>query len=432
MNEKYFKEIGMNILMLNTEGTGGGAALAANRLATALTRMGHRVDFMVMRKPSDRSTACSKGGRNRYSDIMQRLCFVAERFVVWASLGFKKKRLWEIDYGLMGTDITNAEAFVRADVVHLHWVNQSFLSLGQLQKIIASGKPVVWTMHDLWPATAICHYTRGCRKFETDCRHCGLLPQYEPFDIAHHIYIKKKCIYSSGKICFVGCSRWIAGEARKSGLLQASRVESIPNPIDTELFCPGNRLQARKNLGIESNKKWLLWAAQKLTDPRKGMSLLVEALKIFVERYPNEASEMAVAILGGKAEEAASQIPVETVCIGFLQGESAVISAYRASDAFVLPSTEDNLPNTVMEAMACGLPSIGFSVGGVPEMIVHGKCGYVAKAFDVSDLADGIWQVLFSDNAKSYGMAARDRVVSEYSEQRVAMQFTELYNSMLR
>lgn len=417
----------MRILMINTSSGGGGAALAASRLAVALRKCGHEVRLMAAQRQDGSALVDTPWGDGGLREKLSRLPFLAERLAVWTAIGFRRRGLWEIDMGAAGFDVCRTEAFSRADVVHLHWINQGMLSLGGIKKIVGSGKPVVWTMHDLWPATAICHYARSCRGFERGCHSCPLLPRWMPGDTAGRVFARKDAAYRQGHIRFVACSQWLAGEAMRSPLTRHGSVASIPNPIDTDAFCPAPKDEARRSLGLPADKKILLWAAQKVTDPRKGMRLLVKALATLAERYPGEARQMAVAILGGKAEEAARAFPIDAIPIGFLAGQQAVANAYRAADAFVLPSTEDNLPNTIMEAMACGVPSIGYRIGGVPEMIAHRRTGYVAMPCDTDDLAEGIRHVLFDIEAATYGNVAREKALSLYSEAAVAARFTSLY-----
>lgn len=421
----------MNILMLNTSQGGGGAALASSRLAAALRKSGHNVERMVMLRAGDDPTVTTPWSGSRLKYWLCRRHFLAERLGIFARLGFKKKHLWEIDTASTGVDICHSEAFRRADVVHLHWVNQGFLSLHSIQKLLRSGKPVVWTMHDLWPVAAICHYARDCRRFVSGCHDCPLLPPWPHFDTARSVYDEKKRTYRGHRIHFVGCSRWIAKEAEESLLTRDATVVSIPNPIDTDVFSPGSRDDARQMFSLPTNKRLLLWAAQKVTDERKGLQHLLQALEMLKQQHPDEAREMGVVILGARADQVAQLFPVATYPLGFLSSQQQIVAAYRAADAFVLPSMEDNLPNTIMEAMACGIPQIGFSVGGVPEMIAHRHTGYVARLRDSSDLAAGIYHVLYADAARSYGMAAREKACRCYSESVVAQQFVQLYTQAI-
>ena len=147
----------MKILIVNTSERTGGAAVAANRLMKALNNSGVKAKMLVRDKESDTLTVAQLP-----KSPMKRWHFLWERLVVFCHLHFSKQHLFEIDIANAGTDITNMREFQEADIIHLHWINQGMLSLNSIRKILRSGKPVVWTMHDIWPATGICHYTRGC------------------------------------------------------------------------------------------------------------------------------------------------------------------------------------------------------------------------------------------------------------------------------
>ena len=117
--------------------------------------------------------------------------------------------------------------------------------------------------------------------------------------------------------------------------------------------------------------------------------------------------------------------------MGYVSDEKTIVAVYNAADVFVTPSLEDNLPNTIMEAMACGVPSVGFNVGGIPEEIDHKKNGYVAAYRDAEDLARGIRWVLCEADATELSAQCQAKVARNYSQSAVAMRYTEVYNQAL-
>ena len=157
----------MKILIVNTSERTGGAAVAANRLMKALINNGVKAKMLVREKETDTLTVAELP-----KSPMKRWNFLWERLVVFCHLHFSKKHLFEVDIANAGTDITKLREFKEADIIHLHWINQGMLSLSNIRKILRSGKPVIWTMHDIWPATGICHVTLNCRKFTTGCSNC--------------------------------------------------------------------------------------------------------------------------------------------------------------------------------------------------------------------------------------------------------------------
>ena len=416
----------MRILIVNTSERTGGAAVAASRLMEALCNYGVKAKMLVRDKETQSLTVSALPGQRR-----SQCHFLWERFVIWLHLHFRRQHLFDIDIANAGTDITRLPEFQEADVIHLHWVNQGMLSLKNIRKILESGKPVVWTMHDIWPATAICHLTLDCRHFENQCQQCRLLPGGGSVnDLAAQVWQRKQRILSGRHIHFVACSQWLAEEARHSALLQGQIVTSIPNPIDTHFYRPHDKQEARQLLGLPAEGPVVLFASQRVTNQYKGMNYLIAACQQLAAQHPELRATMTVAILGGHAEEIVGQMPFRTHALGYVNDEQRIVAVYNAADVFVLPSLSENLPNTIMEAMACGVPSVAFRVGGIPEEIDHRQNGYVANYQDSDDLAQGIWWTLFEADQESLRKACLQKVSHCYSQQSVANRYFELYEGL--
>ena len=418
----------MRVLIVNTSERTGGAAVAASRLMEALNNNGVKAKMLVRDKETDRLTVAAVPGQK-----WMQFYFLWERFVVWLRLYFNRKHLFEVDIANCGADVTQLPEFQEADVVHLHWINQGMLSLKGIRKILNTGKPVVWTMHDIWPATAICHLTLDCRNFETQCAHCRLLPgSGSTNDLSTQIWKRKQQMLNDRQITFVTCSQWLAGEAQKSALLKGQRVVSIPNPIDTHIYTPKDKQQARQRVGLPTEGRIILFASQRVTNRNKGMGYLLEACRLLAEQYPEKKEDITVAILGGHAEEIEGQLPFRTCPLGYVNDEQRIVDIYNAADVFVLPSLSENLPNTIMEAMACGVPSVGFRIGGIPEEIDHQQNGYVADYCSSEDLARGIWWTLYEADHEVVRKACLQKVAHNYSQQSVANHYLEVYESLHR
>ena len=262
----------MRILIVNTTERTGGAAIAATRLMYALQKQGVEVSMMTRRKDYQFKIQSLKFKISPWP-------FYWERTRIFLANRLSKRNLWQIDIANCGEDITETEAFRKADVIHLHWVNQGFLSLKNLEAIFRSGKRIIWTLHDQWPTTAICHYAEDCNRFQTHCHDCPLLTHPSPKDLAYRIFEKKLHIWRKADITFVGCSQWIADEAGKSALTQGHRIVSIPNAIDYTIFHPIPKKEARRQFGLPEDKPIVLFICQKVTDERKGIRYLEEAMK---------------------------------------------------------------------------------------------------------------------------------------------------------
>lgn len=407
----------MNILIVNTSDIRGGAAMAAFRLMNALQSEGEQVKMLIRDKYSDHPDVIPSG-----SKLLKRLNFYLERGVIFLRNGFTKKHLFDISIANRGLHITDLSAFREADVIHLHWINQGMLSLDEIGRIIASGKKIVWTMHDMWPFTGICHHAAGCTHYEKSCGECPWLKAPSRNDLSHQLYLKKHAAYSGGAITFVACSRWLKDLAEKSPLTAEHEVISIPNPIATSLYKPMNKREARHRLNLPENKKIVLFAAVKASDPRKGMNYMAEASRIMADQY----NDILFLIAGNEGEELEKHLSLPARSLGYVAPDD-MPWIYNAADLFATPSLQENLPNTIMEAMACGTPCVGFHTGGIPEMITHGKNGYVAAYRDAEELANGILRILYGNDAEMLSSEARHHVLSEYSQEKIAQRYKQLY-----
>ena len=416
----------MRVLIVNTSERTGGAAIAANRLMHALNQNGVEAKMLVR----DRKT-----GSTDVANIPQswrlKAKFLWERGVIWLANGLSKQGIFQVDIANSGTDITALEEFNWADIIHLHWVNQGYLSLNNLERIIQSGKPIVVTLHDQWYFTGICHYSGTCDLYQSQCRHCPML-KHGGFgvDLAKRVFDRKRSIYSGRNMAFVGCSRWMKNLANKSQLTQGHMVTNVPNAIDTDIFTPMNQQAAREKHHLPADKYLILFGAQRITDERKGFRFLNEACDHIVRMNPDMAARLGVVVLGGDAEQVKSALPFPVYTVNYLNEEADIASLYNAANLFVTPSLQDNLPNTIVEAMACGTPCVGFDVGGIPEMIDHQKNGYIARYRDSEDLANGITWCLEPDRQAALREQARAKALDSYSEASVAGQYLDIYNKM--
>lgn len=417
----------MRVLIVNTSENAGGAAVAAGRLVDALNNNGVKAKMLVRDKQTDDITVAQLP-RTAFA----KWHFMWERWCVFWHLHFSRKHLFELDIANAGTDITRLPEYKEADIIHLHWVNQGMLSLSCIRKILKDKKPVVWTMHDMWPATSICHLTLGCNKFSSGCQHCKYLPgKGSKNDISARVWRRKMRTYREGSMLMVACSKWLCSQAKKSGLLAGQRVVSIPNPIDTRIFRPIDKEEARQRAMLPAKGRIILFIAQRATNPNKGMTYLIEACKKMAADHPETLDDTAVAILGGHAEDFADSLPFPVYPLGYVSDERKIVDVYNSADLFVLPSLSENLPNTIMEAMACGVPCVGFRVGGIPEMIDHQRNGYVAEYKSVDDLSRGLYWVMQEADRRSLGEEAVKKVAASYSQYSVAMKYIEAYNQAM-
>lgn len=409
----------MKVLLISTSEIHGGAAIAANRLMTALQSSGMDVKMIVRDKVSENSNVIQVG-----SKYLNKWNFYTERALIFANNKLKRNFLFDVSTSSTGLSITHNQAFREADIIHLHWINQGMLSIKEISDIIESGKKVIWTMHDMWPFTGICHHAAGCNRYEISCGICPYLLSSSEKDLSNKVFIKKQAIYRKGKINFVACSKWLRNLASRSPLTNDQSLTNIPNPIDTDIYFPKKNQEVRLRLNLPLDKKVILFAAVKASDIRKGINYLIEAGIELADR----TDEILFLIVGNKGEEIQKQLTVPSICMGYVSPKD-MSDVYNAADVFVTPSLQENLPNTIMESMSCGTPCVGFNIGGIPEMIDHRHTGYVAEYKNSTDLAKGIKWCLFEADSLILSHNAREKVESEYSQTIIAKQYIDLYNS---
>lgn len=420
----------MKICLLNTTDITGGAAIACNRLTAALCKNSIEAKQLVQKQLSDRSfvKSTTKSKIGRYQNFVH---FAREVRAV-SKVIRSRDLLFSFSISKYGQDISSNKFIQEADIIHLHWINQGFLSLKGIEKLIGLGKPMVWTLHDMWTFTGGCHYTGDCEKYLQQCGNCPLLKRPAAFDISSQVWLHKRKLIGNANITFVTCSNWLRSIAKQSHILHDQKVISIPNPIDTELFKPQPKDKTRLNLHLPTDKYLILFGAANMLDKRKGLLYLIDALEFIKKKYPNEAKKIELVVFGKANQNMTDLLPMKSYNLSYISTQQQIAEVYSIADLFVLPSLEDNLPNTVMEAMACGTPVVAFNIGGIPQMVDHKQNGYLATYKSAFDLAEGIIQMLFRiENTDAFKQSARKKVVQNFNEKTVAAYYIELYNKLL-
>ncbi|MBI9062385.1 MAG: glycosyltransferase family 4 protein [Marinilabiliaceae bacterium] len=419
----------MKVLLINKTDSGGGAAVAANRLNHALRSQGIDASLLVQDASSHEEGVFPVGKGYLYRQkafarfAWERLCFLSHEKNASVRFAFSPANT--------GMDISQHPMVQEADVIHLHWINQGFLSLDTLKQLFSLGKPVVWTQHDMWSFTGGCHYAGTCLEFLEFCSYCPFLKKPAKKDLSAQVFAKKRKLYNAAPLHIVTCSKWLRTQSQDSKLLRNKPFYNIPNPIDTSFYKPLNKLEVRDKLGLPKDKKLILFGAANVNDPRKGMRYFMEALTTLSENFPVVKENTELVVFGKMNKESAKQFPFKTHSLSFVSDPQTIVDLYNAADIYALPSLQDNLPNTVMEAMACGTPVVGFSIGGVPEMITHQESGYLAEVKNSLSLATGIYETLFLSDLDKMSKNARKKTLECYTEEIVAAQYLEVYQKAL-
>ena len=411
----------MRVLIVNTAELTGGAAVAASRLTDALNRHGVKARMLVRDRQRDSVTTTALP-----QHLHLRWSFLWERFCIWAANGFRRRGLWAVDIANVGVDVTRLPEFREADIIHLHWVNQGMLSLRQIGRILESGKPVVWTMHDMWPCTGICHHAADCERYHTHCHDCPQLLHPAARDLSWQTFRRKASVYAKGSLSFVAVSQWMAARARASALTREHYISVIPNAMPLEKFCRDDRSAACRALGIPANTSVIAFGAARVDAPGKGFDRLLEVLR----RLMDSSSATPHLLLFGrlKDESFLQRIPCPYTYVGEVSSPEALSRIYSAADVLVNASDYETFGQTLAEAMACGCTPVSFDRGGQTDIIHHLEDGYLARFGDLDDLVAGIRWAL---DAHLPADLLRHSVASRFSEEVVARRHITLYESLI-
>ncbi|MFT4302030.1 MAG: glycosyltransferase [Desulfovibrio sp.] len=412
----------MRPVLCNTLDNGGGAAIAARRLHLGLRGLGDDSVLAVMQQSGD--TPGVHAVTSRLRRTMQPFIRQAERLPLLCYPGRDRRALFSPSWRPSG--VHRRIKALRPDVVHLHWIADSFLPLHSLARL---GVPVVWTLHDTWALTGGCHILKGCEGYRHGCGRCPQLGSGAGVDMSSLGYALRKSAYKRLNLTIAAPSRHLEFLAKSSPLLQHFPIIRIPNGVDTDRFRPINQRLARQMLQLPQDVPLVVFGAVSPgSDPNKGFDLLCAALGALPTPL---RKQVCCAVFGGSVP--AGEMPLSVIELGHLHDDVALALAYSAADVFICPSREENLPNTVMEALSCGTPVAAFRTGGIPDMIADGENGALAPCFDVKALADGIaWLVQCAPEKKDQlRNAARQKALSEYSLHGIAQRYHDLYLALL-
>jgi glycosyltransferase involved in cell wall biosynthesis len=307
-------------------------------------------------------------------------------------------------------------------------MNSGFMKIESLKKL---NKPIVWTLHDMWPFTGGCHYDDECGKFKQSCGKCPLLDSENEHDLSRLVWERKRKSWRDVPIVVVATSYWLAEMARSSSLFKDQRIEVIPNGIDTNKYQPLDKRIAREACGLPQDKHLVLISAFNVaTDKRKGNQFLVPALRKMAETGWGENTELVV--IGAAVPENPPDFGLKVHYMGHLYDEISQVLLYAAADVTVAPSMQENLSNTVMESLSCGTPVVAFNIGGMPDLIGHKLSGYLARPFEIDDLAAGmVWVLEDRDRRASLSLRARQTAIDKYALKTVSNQYLALFQSIL-
>ncbi|MDE6097892.1 MAG: glycosyltransferase [Muribaculaceae bacterium] len=405
----------MKTVIINHSDTRGGASVVSYRLLKALKAEGADVKMLVCHKATDDPDVITAAPKWRC-----RIPFIAEHLGIFAANGFDRSSLFKISTGSDGLPLHRHPLVKSADAVILNWVNQGMLSLDTIRKLADSGKRIIWTMHDMWNLTGICHHAGSCSGYLRQCGKCPLINKKEKLnDLSHDILLRKKELYNSCDIHFVAVSNWLAGLARRSSLMAHSRISVIPNafPIEDFLNPPD---YDRNSLGLPAHKPLIVMGAARLDDPIKNLPMAIKALNILADKGPDAH---AVFYGGIRHAEILNSLRLPFTYMGTIDEPAKLRSLMHHASAVLSSSDYETLPGTLIEGQAAGAIPVSFGNGGQSDIIDHLSSGYIARTGDADDLAAGLgWAVTHPHDPDFLADSVRRR----FSARAVARRYLEL------
>lgn len=420
----------MKIALLCKSDTTGGAAVVTFRLMNALRRKGIDARMVVTEKKSDSPWVIEAASGNS-----ARFPFITERLKIFIANGFNRKTLFQIDTASCGLPLHRIPFIKEADVICLNWVNQGMLSIKGLRKLASLGKPLVWTMHDMWNMTGICHHAGYCHNFlnpDGKCGNCPMLGNKASVDdLSHRTWLRKKKLYAGTNIHFVAVSNWLAETAQSSSLMNDASISVIPNafPINA------SPLKSHKEDSSTDSPhlKKIIFGAARIDDPVKGHQTLVEATRILAEKYPEESKDLELVTFGSlKDPEALKDVAIRHKHLGRIS-LAEIRSVYESGTVVVSTSEWETLPGTLIEGQAWGCVPVALNHGGQPDIISHMQTGYLAPwSDDIKEnalrIAEGIiWGLKKRDTIKDHMQRS---VIEKFAEDSVADQYIRLFKTL--
>lgn len=333
----------MTILQVSHDDILTGAGKAAYRVHQLINRYSsHRSNLLVANKHSNDQNVYTaqqpvRQFFNRASPYFDQITL---QLLHKKSDEFRSLNLWQ-------TLSVRQVQQLQPDIIHLHWINHSLL---KLQTLLHFSQPIFWTCHDLWPILGTKHYNST-----------------KPDDsLDQQVIDQKKNIYTQlgNQLTFVAPSRWMAEQLKKSPLTQHNQIIYFPNLIDTTLFRPMNKAIAREQLHIDHSAKVIVMQGHSVLDKRKGGDRIELTCKQLLTKH---GSDLQLHFFGHSAPQL-PQYSSQVFNHGLITDETKLVLLFSAADIYLHLAREDNLPNTILEAHACGTPAIALNVGGIADL----------------------------------------------------------------
>lgn len=413
----------MKILLINHSDTKGGASVVTRRLMHALFSEGADVRMLVMHKDTDSPRISDAAGA-----FALKKAFFSEHLDIYLHNGRRRDTLFKISTGKYGLPLSRHPWVEEADVIILNWVNQGMLSLAEIEKI-ARSKPVIWTMHDQWNMTGVCHYTGSCDGWLRGCRSC---PLTGPGTLAAKVFERKKRLYDNANVHFVAVSNTLARLCRQSPLMAGADISVIPNPFPVERF-PVEPALTRRQAHLPDTGRLVAMGAARLDDPVKNLPLAIEALNALGH------DDVKTVLFGNlRQPDILKKLKIPYVWLGHVDNRNVLQSVMAHSDVVLSTSVWETLPGTIVEGISCGAVGVATDCGGQSDIIDEGVNGFLVAADNIDGgeevSAAKVTEAVEKALAMPFDRAAREErhktMARKFGESAVARDYLRLINRL--
>ena len=417
----------MKVLHINYSDIEGGAARGAYWMHKALKQSGIESEMLVARKRSSDASVHSISGFVDKSIFNLNFEFVdnlpLKFYAEIKPFSFSPAAT----IPLIQNPIIEYVNRLKPDIVNIHWAGHGLLSPEDLKRL---GKPIVWTLRDMWAFTGGCHYSGQCDRYTDNCGRCSHLQSTKEHDLSRKVWNRKANSWQSINLTIAPISHWLAACARESKLLNKFKIEVIHNALDTQKFKPIDKSVAREILNLPAHKKLILFGAiNAISDKRKGFAYVQTAMRRLAESGFSDNTE--IVIFGASEPENPPDLGLSVTYLGTLNDDVTLALAYSAADVTLVPSTQEAFGKTAMESLACGTPVVSFDSTGLKDIVDHKENGYRAACFSAEDLAHGtIWTLQNNKEQRKLSQKAREKVEKFFSLEIQAKRYINLYKEL--
>ncbi len=414
----------MKIALINTSDTLGGAAIVTYRLMEALRNAGHDARMVTFVKYGDSPHVMESATRSQRGNR-----FVPERGWIFLHNGLNRENLFKVSIANTGMPLHRHPWIKEADIISLNWINQGTLSIKGIERICALGKPVVWTMHDMWCMTGACHHAYECTGYRDRCGNCQFFHGGSSgHDLSRSTWLRKKALFDKTDIHFVAVSRWLAEKCRHSSLLAGKPISVIPCAYPVESYHTEPYVTMH-SYDIDYSRDIIVMGAARLDDPVKGLPYAIKAFNYVFDTNPSWANRCLVVFFGNiRNPRLLNEMQLPFVHIGQVNDPKILRELYARAKVVVSSSLYETLGATLIEGQAAGAVPVSFGEGGQNDIIEHGVNGYIAEYRNPESLGRYIIKALEQPFDRAF---LHNEVTRHFGAETIAARYIDLFRSLL-